>query len=241
MKQFLKQEKREEWRPCLDLLGPYYFFWGRDVSRTLLDFMVKARHYNALFEMIRNGLMVSRSVPPGLKKYLPDLGQIAAEEKDPTLLACYHYSQDKDLFEADLDQLEITLWNYKLFGESTRHYHRAVDFLLAGEKATEAVTLARRHRNYRLAGHIYEKYKAYHQAGKEYREGRLYDEALRCYGTIGDEQGIARVYEKQNNLEGALKIWKRLGHRREVTRLQKKVDKIKGPGAQLTLFEGKKK
>ena len=80
-----------------------------------------------------------------------------------------------------------------------------------------------------------------HQAGKEYREGGLYDEALRCYGTIGDEQGIARVYEKQNNLEGALKIWKRLGHRREITRLQKKVDKIKGPGGQLTLFEGKRK
>jgi tetratricopeptide (TPR) repeat protein len=241
MKQFLKQEKREEWRPCLDLLGPYSFFWGRDVPRTLLDFMIKARHYNALFEMIRNGLMVPRSVPPGLKKFLPDLGQIAAEEKDPTLLACYQYSQDKDLFEADLDQLEITPWNYKLFGESARHYHRAVDFLLAEEKAAEAVTLARRHRNYLLAGRIYENLKAYAPAGREYREGRLYEEALRCYRAIGDEAGIARVYEKQNNLEGALKIWKELGHRREVTRLQKKVDKIKGVEGQLTLFEGKRK
>ena len=225
MKKLLKQEKGEEWRPCLDLLGPYSFYWGRDFPRPLLDFMVKARHYNALFETIRIGLLIPQSAPPVLKKFLPDLGQIAAEEKDPTLLACYHYSQDKDLFESDLVQLEITLWNYKLFGESTRQYHRAIDFLLAEEKAAAAVTLARHHRNYRLAGHIYEKHKAYAQAGREYREGGFHEEALRCYRAIGDEAGIARVYEKQNNLEEALKIWKRLGHRREVTRLQKKVDK----------------
>jgi hypothetical protein len=191
MKQLLKQEKREEWRPCLYLVTPFSYFWGLDVPRTLLDFMIKTRHYNALFE-------------------------------------------------ADLNHLEITHWNYKLLAESNRQYPRVVDFLLAEGKAAEAVTLARHHRNYRLAGGIYEKFNATKQAGNEYREGRLYEEALRCYRAIGDETGIARVFEKQNNLEEALKIWKRLGNRREITRLQKKADKKKGPGAQLTLLEGKK-
>ena len=89
--------------------------------------------------------------------------------------------------------------------------------------------LCRRHQNYLLAGQILEKLGAHSDAGRAYRDGHLYEDALRCFQTAGDEPGMARVYEKMDKFEDALHIWKRLGKHREAERLQKKVGKNEGP------------
>ena len=75
------------------------------------------------------------------------------------------------------------------------------------------------------------------QAGRDYRDSHLYEDALRCFRTAGDEEGIARVYERQNRLQEALAIWKKRGNRKEEARLQKKLDKGKTARSQLALFK----
>jgi hypothetical protein len=144
---------------------------------------------------------------------------------------------DKDGFENSLDRLKLTGWNYKLFGASPRRYLEAVEFLLGERKTEEAVYLARRHHNLHLAGRIHEEAGFHSEAGRAFRDGGHYQDALCCFILAGDEPGQARVFERMGLLEEAMGIWKKRGNPRETARLQKKADKGEPAGSQLTLFE----
>ena len=231
-----EQDNRDEWLFIIEQFIETIHFWSKDIPRPVLDFLLKKRHYNGIFEAVRNGTLFKGPITPVIKKFLADLKQLATSEKDPTLMACYHFYKDKPLFEADLNQIKITRWNYRLFGESRTYMNQAVDFMLGERKFDEAVHLCRRHQNYLLAGQILEKLGAHSDAGRAYRDGHLYEDALRCFQTAGDEPGMARAYERMEKLEDALHLWKGLGKHREAERLQKKVDKKMGTARQLTFF-----
>ncbi len=233
----LGQGGKEQWRPAVEQFISTIPFWGSSPPAPVLDFLLQTRYYNGLFEVVREGKLFGRSISPVVKKFLAELKRLAGREKDPELLACVQFYQDQDLFEASLDRLELTGWNYKLFGASSRHYLQAVEFLLGERKIEEAVSLARRNHDFRIAGHILEKAGSYSEAGRAYRDGGHYEEALRCFKSAGDEQGEARVYERMDLLEEALAIWIKRGKRREAARLQKKLDKRKFPDSQLSLFK----
>jgi DNA helicase-2/ATP-dependent DNA helicase PcrA len=53
----------------------------------------------------------------------------------------------------------------------------------------------------------------------------------------GAKPGQARVYERMGLPEEAMGIWKKRGNRKDMIRLQKKVDKGEPAGFRLTLFE----
>ncbi len=233
----LEKGNKEEWRPGVEQFISSLPFWGSSLPGPVLNFLLQTRNYNGIFEAVREGTLFAKSISQNLKKFIAELKRLAAREKDPALLACYQFYQDKDAFETSLDRIEMTGWNYRLFGESPRHYRQAVEFLLGERKTEEAVHLARRHRNLQLAGHILEETKFYSEAGRTYRDGGHNEEALRCFKAIGDEAGEARVYERMNRLEEALGIWKKRGNLREAARLQKKVDKEKAITSQLSLFK----
>lgn len=237
LSRLLEKGNKEEWRPVVERFISSLHLWDSKLPRPVFHFLLQARYYNGIFEAVREGTLFTKSISPNLKKFIAELKRLAAREKDPTLLACFQFYQDKNAFETSLDRLELTDWNYKLFGESPRYYQQAVEFLLGKRKTEEAVYLARRHRNLHLAGHILEEVKFYSEAGKAYRDGGHYQEALRCFKLIGDEAGEARVYERINRLEEALGIWKKRGNLREAARLQKKVDKEKTTKSQLSLFK----
>ncbi len=197
----------------------------------------QSRYYNGIFEVVREGALFAKSISPNSKKFIAELKRLATRKKDPTLLACHQFYKDRDGFENSLDRLELTGWNYKLFGASPRRYLEAVEFLLGERKTEEAVYLARRHHNLHLAGRIHEEAGFHSDAGRAYRDGGHYQDALRCSKLAGDEPGQARVYERMGFLEEAMGIWKKRGNNRETARLQKKADKGETAGSQLALFE----
>jgi len=233
----LEQGDREQWRPGVDQFISSIPFWGSSPSGPVLNFLLQSRYYNGIFEVVREGTLFAKSISPNSKKFIAELKRLATLEKDPTLLACHQFYKDKDGFESSLDRLELTGWNYKLFGASPGRYLEAVEFLLGERKTEEAVYLARRHHNLHLAGRIHEEAGFHSEAGRAYRDGGHYEDALRCFKLAGDEPGQARVYERMGLLEEAMGIWKKRGNPRESARLQKKVDKGKTAGSQLTLFE----
>ena len=233
----LEKGNKEEWRPVVERFISSLHLWDSRLPNPVFHFLLQTRYYNGIFEAVREGTLFAKSISPNLKKFIAELKRLAAREKDPTLLACYQFYQDKDAFENSLEHLELNGSNYKLFGESPRYYRQAVEYLLGERKTEEAVYLARRHRNLLLAGHILEEAKFYSEAGRAYRDGGHNEEALRCFKLVGDEAGEARVYERMNRLEEALGIWKKRGNLREAARLQKKVDKEKTNRSQLSLFK----
>jgi hypothetical protein len=87
----------------------------------------------------------------------------------------------------------------------------------------EAVLLCHRYRDYRAAGSILEKAGHFGAAGKEYREGKWYEDAMRCFRKVNDLEGIARVHEGMKQYGQAIAIWTRLGRQREVGRLRRKL------------------
>ncbi|MBI4766846.1 MAG: UvrD-helicase domain-containing protein [Deltaproteobacteria bacterium] len=233
----LEKGNKEDYRSGLEQFISSLPFWGSSLPAPVFNFLLQSRYYNGIFEAVREGTLFAKSISPNLKKFIAELKRLAAQEKDPTLLACYQFYRDKDAFETSLDRLELTGWNYQLFGESSRYYRQTVEFLLGERKTEEAVYLSRRHRNFHLTGEILEEAKFYSEAGRAYRDGGHNQEALRCFKLIGDEAGVARVYERLNRLEEALGLWKKRGNLREAARLQKKVDQRKTAGSQLSLFK----
>jgi tetratricopeptide (TPR) repeat protein len=227
----LERENKEEWRPAVERFIDSFYFWGANLPGPILNFLLQARYYNGIFEVIREGTLYTKSPSPDLKKFIAELQRLADREKDSTLAACHQFYRNREAFETSLDRLELNGWNYRLFGASPRYYRPAVEFLLGEQKTDEAVLLARRHRDFRLAGQILEEKKYYAQAGRVYRDGGHLEDALRCYQAIGDEPGQARVYERLGRLEEALKIWERRGNSRDMARLRKKMNRGKTTGS----------
>ena len=103
------------------------------------------------------------------------------------------------------------------------------------KKIEAAAQTCRRQNNYKLSGQIYEDSGDIGSAAKDYCEGKLHEDALRCYTQIGDEPWMARVYERMKEFDKALAIWKKLGKAREVSRVSKKKEKTMAK-KQLKLF-----
>ena len=159
------------------------------------------------------------------------------EENDDGFLACYLYLKNKERFEDAVDRLNITAWNHKLFAESRRHYSQAVDLLLTMDEIDKAARVCRHHGDFHRAGETYEEWDELILAGRDYREGKFYADAIRCFKKAGDQPGVARVYERMAELDKAIAIWKKLGKTREVNRVLKKKRKAMDKRDQMKLFQ----
>ena len=232
-----KREKRETLNQVHQFLSSFsYFFIADDFPESFSELILEVKHYNTIVEILRSGIHTKDTIPDTLKSFIQTMERNAKQEKDETLLACSLLLHDIAEFENTIEKLDITEWNYKLFVESKRHYHKAVNYLIEKEKVEDAARICRRYNNYGLAAQIYEDSGDYASAAKDYREGKAYDDAIRIYEKIGDERGIARVYERMKEFDKAVTIWKKLGKTNEVNRVLKKKAKEIGEKEQLKLF-----
>jgi len=234
--------KKHEDRETLDQINQFLssfpqFFFGDDFPEPLLDLVLEAKHYNSILELFRSRIYRKDAMPDTLKSFIKAIKRKAEQEEDETLFACYFFQRNTAKYENIIEKLNITEWNYKLFVESKQHYLKAVNYLVEKNKIEDAARICRRYNNYRLAAQIYEGSGDYGSAGKHYRdEGKVYQDAIRCYQKVGDEQGIARVYERMKEFDKAVNIWKKLGKTREVNRVLKKKAKEIREKRQLELF-----
>jgi tetratricopeptide (TPR) repeat protein len=214
----------------------YHFLFYDRLPKASLDLMLEVRHCNAIIELFTRHHVRKRPMPDFLKSFVASVKKKAKMDGDQGLLACHQFLKDRGRYEESLENLEITKRNYKLFVESRRHYHRAVDFFLERNEMEEATRVCNRHGNHHQAAEIYEQAGEYVLAARNYRDGRSYEDAVRCFGKIGDEAGIARVYERMKEFDKALAIWRRLGKTRETKRLSNKMKKEAKEGTQMELF-----
>lgn len=232
--------KKEKTQKTLDLTADFlssfsYFLFHKDLPASLLEVILEAKHCNAILELFKSREYDRKFSPEAFDAFIQAVDEKARKENDGDLLACSLFLKDRRGFEDMLETLRVTEWNHSLFAESKRHYQKAVEYLVETDRIEDAARICRGHGNYRLSGEIYEAAGDYPGAAKDYRDGRLYQEALRCYGVIDDAQGMARVYERMHEFDKAIAIWKQLGKTREVNRVHKKRAKTMG-GTQLELF-----
>lgn len=235
----LKRQAETDLNDMADqLIGSFYYGY-LDTNRlpaSLLELILDVKNCNAIMEMLKYGSPRKKGIPKPLKSFMAALSKRAAATKDQGLLACDLFLKDRTEFDKILETIPISQRNYKLFAESPRHYPKAVEHLLGRRQLEEATRICRGHENHLLAAQICEKEGAYDLAAKEYRDGKYYEDSIRCFGITGDEPGIAKVYEKMNELDQALTLWRKLGKTREVNRILKKKGKPATHRSQLKLF-----
>jgi hypothetical protein len=223
--------KKRETQELLDLidrfLSLYYFdLIDKDsVPDYVFDLVLTSKNANTILEIFKFSSFDKRS-RARLKSFPIALKQRAEESNDPVLLACRLFREDRDRFENLIKDLVPTLSNYRLFVES-RHFHKAVDFLVGKHRIEEAAGACRYHGRFDLAARIFENNGNWARAARDYRDGKLYDEALRCYRNVSDEPGAARIHERKMEFDQALSIWKKLGRTKEIQRVLKNQGKLK--------------
>ena len=192
------------------------------LSPELTDLMIDLRLYDLIQTTV--GLWEYREDEAGddYDYFEERLERTVMEERDPELALCL-LLDEPGAFEAAIAQVEPTARNVALFARSSTRYPEAAAVLVESGATQRAAEVCIRHRDYARGGRIYEESGDLQRAGRAYRDGRLYADAHRCFAACGDEAGAARVFERELRLGEALAIWQRLGRKREVDRVRKKM------------------
>ena len=186
----------------------------------LSDLMIELR----IYDLIEATVALNRYQEAGddYQYFRGRLERTVREECDKELALCL-LLDDPDAFELAIAEVQPTARNVALFAESSTRYTEAAALLVESDATERAAAICLRHRDYARGGKIYEESGDLVRAGRAYRDGELYADAHRCFAACGDEPGVARVLERESRFEDALAIWQRLGRRREVERLRKKM------------------
>ena len=200
---------------------PSGFAYTSRLSSELSDLMIDLRLYH-LLEATAKLHRYREEGTAELRYFQERLERTAMEERDRELALCLLLDRP-DAYEAAIAEIAPTARNVPLFAESSTRYAEAVAILLESGATRDAAEICRRHRDHARCGRIYEESGDQQRAGRAYRDGGLYADAHRCFAACGDEAGTARVYERELRFEQALAIWQRLGRKREVERLRKKM------------------
>ena len=182
--------------------------------------MIELRLYDLIEATV--GLYRYREGSDDYRYFLARLERTMQEERDKELSLCL-LLDDPEAFELAISTVRPTARNVTLFARSSTRYMEAVALLVESDASGRAAEVCLRHLDYAGGGKIYEEAGDLVRAGRAYRDGELYADAHRCFSACGDEAGVARVFERESRFEEALAIWQRLGRRREVERLHKKM------------------
>ena len=213
------------------------FYFDENVSDSLLDLILTVHNYNAIFQLISTYRYLRDDLPKKIASFLKKIEEASSAAHDKTLLACSLFLKDNEEFERILSELTLSGKNYELFAASKLQYRHAVEYLVSQKQFKEAEIICRIQRNDCLAGNICEETGDYRSAGRYYRDGGAYEDALRCFRIINDERAIARVYERRKQYREAIEIWKKIDVKREIARIEKKIAKEKAKKDQFQLFE----
>jgi len=192
------------------------------VPDSYFELALESKSYNTIFRAVLSQKYL-KNLSPRVRSFLEAVRKEGEARDDRNLLACYWYAHDKARYETLLGDLPLTGRNLEIFLRSVLHHGKAVDYQVDQGRMREAVLLCHRYRDYRAAGSILEKAGHFGAAGKEYREGKWYEDAMRCFRKVNDLEGIARVHEGMKQYGQAIAIWTRLGRQREVGRLRRKL------------------
>ena len=219
-----ESDRRERIAAILDTVPPHFGYFCR-LFPELSDMMIDLRVYPAIVGIL--GMLSYREplTDEDHRYFVARLEQVAARDKDPELALCTVLN-DSAAFEAAIATIQPTPRNVPLFENSSTRYREAVALLLETgdpEQAEQAAVTCVQHGAHAAGGKIYEDAGDLLRAARTYRDGGLYADARRCYAARGDEAGVARVFEREQRHEEALAIWQRLGRKREVERLRKKM------------------
>ena len=191
------------------------------------DLLVELRRYDVIID-IHTSRMARQPPPDELHDHLISrLQRTAEEQQDPELALCT-LLDDRPAFDAGLQELEVSERNVMLFAHSRRHYAKAVAFLLQRGDTDRAASACVFQDDYAGAGRIHEQAGDMGLAARLYRDGMCIDDALRCFGEIGDEAEMARIHERQHRFEEALAIWQRSGRERDVERVRSEMARRSG-------------
>jgi tetratricopeptide (TPR) repeat protein len=218
-------------RRLFSLRQPYFGF-DEEYPSELFSLLLEAKNYNAIFEILHWHDHRMEKPPQFLPPFLSKLENAVKKSGDANLLACVHYLRNQAAFDALVAELSVGPMNYKLVGASRRHYQRAVSWLLdrpqlSREELNQATFICRINRDFARSATIYEQRGLLAEAGRDYREAGLFEQALACYRKLDDEPNQARIYEKLGSWDQALEIWQRRGRTRDVQRVQKKKLQVK--------------
>ena len=200
------------------------FVYECPLFMVLSDLIIDLRCYELILGYLER-IGAERDQPQ--EYFVSRLQRVAAEEEDPELVLCT-LLKDPLAFEAALADMEPDERNLALFGRSARRYPEAVKMFLARGDEDSAVAICYDHRDHKWGGRIREQAGDLELAARMYRDSKHYADALRCYRALGDEVGVARVYERQGRLDESLAIWQRRGRRRDVERVRKKLARQSG-------------
>ncbi len=203
---------------------------------SLLDLALRARSYNTIFRAAAAQRYHRAEISEKIRAFFDSVRAEAERHDDRNLRICCCLLYDKAGYEFLLRDLPLTSWNYWLFSESRVHFRKTVDYLVDRKRIEEAVRLCKMHGDFGRAAQIYERQGRFASAGKEYREAKLYEDAVRCYERGKDAPNVARTYERMNEFGKAMKIWSDLGRTAEMTRLRKKVEKMREKASQPRLL-----
>jgi len=213
------------------------FYFDENVSDYLLDLILTVHNYNAIFQVISSYRYRPDDLPKKIASFLKKIEEASSGAHDKNLFACSLFLKDNEEFERVISELTLTGKNYELFAASKLQYRHAVEYLVAQEQFKEAEIICRIQRDDCLAGNICEETGDYRSAGRYYRDGGAYEDALRCFRMINDEKAVARVYERRKQYTEAIEIWKKIDVKREIARIEKKIAKEKAKKDQFQLFE----
>jgi len=246
---FALQKQKEEILSLVEVFLssiPIRYNNEKKVPDSILDLALSVKNYNTICIIAQSlrYLVSSGGISERAGNFFERVKQRGESEQDNTLLACYYFLFDSEKFEEYLNLLTITDQNIELFCESSVHYRKAVEHLLAVERpgkgaVEKAVEICRMNDDFSRAAEVHERFGNLKAAGKDYSRAQKYKDALRCYREIGDRANIARVYERMKDFQKAIDIWEELGRKRDVLRVQKKWHKEKhkdDDSAQLDLF-----
>jgi tetratricopeptide (TPR) repeat protein len=238
-KQHRDEETRAMIKKIIHFVSSNYYFGFRDrFPKEYLELALDLDCPNAVFRILswRHYGPLKTRLPKNTTAYLAALKKKAELTANDSLLACYYYFHDREKYEDILTGLEAGPDNYALFAKSMYLFWKAVDYLTGAKEVEEAASIARSHKDYGLAGEIYEKAGDFRSAGKHYRDAERFDRAMVCFEKISDMREIARVYERMKAYQKALKIWETLENNREMQRLVRKINKEAKKNEQLDLF-----
>ena len=220
-------DRRPRLIALLAALPPQFFYWSR-VSRRCSDLLIALRSYEHLVAIVEylHGALAGRDEDHGY--FFDRLLAVADAEQDRELALCT-LLEDEAAFDAAIADIEPAAHNVALFSMSAARYGAAVAILIAQGKAEEAAWVCLRHDNFARGGRIQEESGDLLRAARTYRDGKLFDDARRCYAERGDHAGVARVFERERRHDEAMAIWQRLGKEREIARLARKMGAANRP------------
>ena len=219
-------DRRQRMAALLRLL-PAHYGHACPLFVELSDLIVELRRYDVIID-IHTSRMVRQPPADELHDHLVSRLQRTAEEQQDRDLALCTLLDDLPAFDAGLNELEVSERNVELFAHSGRHYAAAVAFLLEQGAADRAASVCMSQDDYAGAGKIYEQAGDLALAGRVYRDGMCFADALRCFDAIGDEVETARVYERERRYDEALAIWQRRGCEQDVERVRSEMARRSG-------------